>query len=326
MFHKYDYVLAVYEEKSFTKAAAKLFISQPTLSVAIKNIEAQLGAPLFERTGSQIVPTDVGREYLAAAQRIQQIEREFSHKLGDIYGLETGSLTVGGSNYLSCYVLPKIITRFSADHPKIAVTPVEGTSLTLAKMIENEELDLVVDSFEGVAEQYECTPLLSERVLLCVPAEAPINKGLEKFCILPEQIQNGSINLDEVPSLSITHFAKENFILLKSGHNMHHRAMRAFERAGITPNVLFFVDQLNISYAICESGMGPCFVTDTFIHYSRPHENVRLYKISEEPNRRTLYIAYKKNRYCSIAMREFIRTAQNIVGQENNLPQKEILL
>ena len=317
MFHKYEYVLAVYNEKSFTRAAQKLFISQPTLSVAIKNIEAQLGAPLFERTGSQIVPTDIGFEYLAAAQRIQQIEREFSHKLGDIYGLETGSLSVGGSNYLSCYVLPKIMTRFSAEHPKITVTPIEGTSLTLAKMIESEELDLVVDSFEGMSDQYHCVPLLSERVLLCVPADAPINKGLEQSCILPEQIRNNTVDLDAIPALSIRHFAKENFILLKSGHNMHHRAMRAFEKIGISPNVLFFVDQLNISHAICESGMGACFVTDTFIRYTHPHEKVRLYKISEEPNRRTLYIAYKKNRYCSTAMREFIRTAQSVIGQSN---------
>ncbi len=315
MFHKYEYVLAVYEEKSFTKAATKLFISQPTLSVAIKNIEAQLGAPLFERTGSQIVPTDVGREYLASAQKILQIEREFSHKLGDIYGLETGSITVGGSNYLSCYMLPKIMTRFSANHPKISVTPVEGTSLTLAKMIESEELDLVIDSFEGLTEQYECTPLLSESILLCVPADAPINNGLEQYCILPKDLQNGTIRLDEIPSLPIRHFANEKFILLKSGHNMHYRAMRAFEAAGISPSVRFFVDQLNISYAIAESGMGVCFVTDTFVHYARPRENIRLYKISEEEDRRTLYIAYKKNRYCSSAMREFIRTTQEMIAQ-----------
>ena len=315
MFHKYEYVLAVYEEKSFTKAAQKLFISQPTLSVAIKNIENRLGAPLFERTGTQIVPTEVGREYLSAAEKIQQIEREFSHKLGDIYGLETGALTVGGSNYLSCYVLPKIMTRFSAKYPKISVTPIEGNSLTLAKMIESEELDIVFDSFEETRDQYECTPLLSECVLLCVPAEAAVNEGLEQFCILPKDIQSCRVNLDEMPSLSIRRFADEKFILLKSGNNMHHRAKRAFEMAGITPTVPFFVDQLNISYALSESGMGVCFVTDTYIHYARPRENVRLYKISEEADRRTLYVAYKKNRYCSSAMREFISMAKEMMEQ-----------
>ncbi len=317
MFQKYDYVLAVAHEKSFTKAAQKLFISQPTLSVAIKNIETALGAPLFERTGSQVLPTEVGREYIAAAEKIQQIEKEFSNKLGDIYRLETGSLAVGGSNYLSCYVLPKIITRFSAEHPKIGVTPVEANSISLAKMIESEEVDLVIDSFEDVTDQYECHPLLSECVLLCVPAEFSINKGLEDYCILPEQLQNGSADLDQIPSLPIRRFAEEKFILLKSGNNMYHRAKRAFESAGITPTVPFLVDQLNISYALAESGLGICFVTDTFVHYARPHENIRLYKIDEEAERRTLYVAYKKNRYCTHAMREFISTAQKIIGASN---------
>ena len=57
MFRKYKYVLAVYEEKCFTKAAKRLFISQPSLSVAIRNIENMLGAPLFERSGAEIKPT-----------------------------------------------------------------------------------------------------------------------------------------------------------------------------------------------------------------------------------------------------------------------------
>ena len=320
MFHKYNYVLAVYEEKSFSKAAQKLSISQPTLSVAIKNIEVELGAQIFERTGAQIVPTEIGREYIASAEKILQTEREFSQRLSDIYGLETGAVTVGGSNYISCYVLPKIITRFSAEHPKITVTTVEGNSLTLAKMIEDEEIDIVVDSFEEMMDQYEYTPLLTERVLLCVPASLSVNEGLGDYAILPHQIQSGEIDLDNAPSLPIRRFANETFILLKNGHDMHHRAKCVFEAGSITPTVPFFVDQLNISYALAESGLGICFVTDTFVRYARPNEAVRLYKIDEEPERRTMFVAHKKDRYCTRAMREFILTADQILGQHTELP------
>jgi DNA-binding transcriptional LysR family regulator len=186
-------------------------------------------------------------------------------------------------------------------------------------MIATEELDLVFDSFEKFTDQYERIPLLSERILLCVPAESSVNQGLENYYILPTDIQTGRINLDEMPSLSIRHFANEKFILLKSGHNMNYRAMRAFEAAGMSPDVRFSVDQLNISYAIAESGMGVCFLTDTFVNYARPRENIRLYKISEEADNRTLYVAYKKNRYCSSAMREFISTAKDLIGQSELL-------
>ena len=166
-------------------------------------------------------------------------------------------------------------------------------------------------------DQYEYTPLLSERVLLCVPAEFPINEELQDYALLPQSIREGNVDLDQAPSLPIRCFAKEKFILLKSGHDMHHRAQRAFDAGKITPSVPFYVDQLNISYALAESGLGICFVTDTFVHYARPNENIRLYKIDEEPERRIMFVAHKKNRYCTHAMREFILTAQQILGQPN---------
>ena len=136
MFSKYTYVYAVYEAGSFTKAAEKLFISQPSLSVAIKNIENEIGAPLFERTGSGAIPTEIGREYLRTAQKIKSAEQEFTNRLHDIYSLETGSISVGDTNYLCSYVLPRIITRFKILYPKIEVTLTEANSTLLGEMIE----------------------------------------------------------------------------------------------------------------------------------------------------------------------------------------------
>jgi len=87
MFEKIDYVYAVYKEGNFTKAAQKLFISQPSLSVAVKGVEAEIGAPLFERSGARVTLTEVGREYIAAAEKIMSIRQDFEKRLGDIYGL-----------------------------------------------------------------------------------------------------------------------------------------------------------------------------------------------------------------------------------------------
>jgi DNA-binding transcriptional LysR family regulator len=81
MFKKYDYVYAVYEEGSFTKAAKKLFISQPTLSVAIKSVEEEIGAPIFERDSAGVKLTEVGREYIAAAEKIISAKEDFEKAL-----------------------------------------------------------------------------------------------------------------------------------------------------------------------------------------------------------------------------------------------------
>lgn len=311
MFSKHKYVYAVYKEESFTRAAQKLFISQPSLSAAIKNIENEVGAPLFERSGGRVRPTEIGREYLVAVEQIMSAENDFKRKINDIYALDKGSITVGGTNYLSSYVLPKIITGFSALHPSIEVTLVEANSQSLGAMVRDERIDIVVDSFEGIGELYEGYSLVKEKILLCVPSDLAVNKDLEKYRITYEMLCEGRI--DEIPSAPMANFKEEGFILLKNGNDMHDRAMRIFDHCGITPKVLFSVDQLNISYALAESGMGLCFVTDTLVKYGGIHGGLSFYNVGEEHDGRTLYIAYKRGRYCTHAMREFMRVAKTLI-------------
>lgn len=313
MFEKIDYVYAVYKEKSFTRAAEKLFISQPSLSAAVKTVEKEVGAPLFDRTGANITLTEVGKEYILAAEKIISVREDFCRKLSDIFALETGKLTVGGTNYLSSYVLPKIVNKFTALHPKIEVTLAEAKSVSLSEMLQREEIDVVIDSFDETVNEYAGTPLASERILLCVPAESAVNAGLEAFRIFPDDIYEGKIRLDEVPTVPMNRFQDESFVLLKSGNDMYNRATRIFERANIAPKVAFSVDQMNIAYALADSGMGLCFMTDTFFKYGKTRGNVVLYNVGKEAGSRTLYIAYKKNKYLSRALTEFINVAKQVI-------------
>lgn len=311
MFNKYKYVYMLYKEGNFTRAAEKLFISQPSLSVAIKNIENEIGAELFERTGSGVRLTEVGKEYIAATQKIIAVENEFKSKVHDIKYLESGQITVGGSNYLSSYVLPKIINAFTALYPKITVSLVEANSCNLLDMLGREQVDIIVDNLDNT-DEYKGYPLASEKILLCVPKDSSINVGLEQYQIHPDSIYNKTVDIDSAQCVPIEKFKNEKFILLKPGNNMHHYAMKIFKKGNIEPHVVFHVDQLNISYALVDSGVGLSFVTDTFFKYGRFRENVMLYKVSEECSR-TLYIAHKKDKYCSKAMTEFIKVAREVI-------------
>lgn len=292
MFQKYKYVLAVYREQSFTNAARALFISQPSLSVAIQNIEKQIGAPLFERSGSSVTPTEIGRAYIAAAEKIHCAEEEFGRQLSEINGLQTGKLVVGGSNYLSSDVLPRIISQFRARHPGVEIVLTEANSTHLRQMLLREEVDLVIDNFED-ADHYELHPLAQEQILLCVP---------------------GGKGTDVIEDAEISRFADASFVLLKPENDMYNRAMEIFAGSGITPNVVFSVDQLNIAYALTESGLGACFLPDTFFQYRKRMADVALYRIDHPSTSRTLYIGYKKGRYCTCAMSEFITITREIIG------------
>ena len=313
MFEKYKYVLAVYKEQSITGAANKLFISQPSLSVAIRSIEKKIGCPLFERSGSGVRPTEVGMAYIAAAQKIQFEEDAFRKQFEDINGLQTGRLVIGGSNYLSSDVIPQLVSRFRRLYPGVELVPVEANSVHLREMLSNEEVDLVIDNFEDYPDLVECYPLLEEHILLCLPGDRPIHQSLKQFRILPESIYADPGCLTAVTPLDISVFRDEPFVLLKSGNDMFDRGMQIFDTGNVVPNVVFSVDQLNISFALAESGSGACLITDTFFKYRKHSTDTVLYKINHPAAGRTLHIAHKKNRYCTRAMTEFINIARELI-------------
>lgn len=313
MFSKYNYVYEIYKQGSFTSAAEKLFISQPSLSAAIKNIEKKLGAELFERTGKGVNLTEVGKEYIIAAEKIMNTEKDFANKVNDIFNLDVGHIRVGGTNYMSSYILPKVINRFTQLYPRIDVTLTEGNSRNLCNMIKNEQIDIIIDSFDDNIEEYQGYSLFNERILLCVPEDREINDRLKEFHIQPDDIYNSNVDLNRIPFVPVDVFKDEKFILLKSGNDMYNRAVSILNKSNISPDVAFRVDQLNISYALVASGMGVCFATDTFFKYGKFRNNVLLYNVSEDHCNRTLYIAHKKNKYCSRAMSEFIKVAKEVI-------------
>lgn len=311
MFQNFKYVYTLYEEGNFTKAAQKLFISQPSLSAAVKKIEKEIGADLFERRSTGVRLTEIGQVYIDAAEKILRAENQFKREIHDIQGLESGHIILGGSNYLSSYVLPKIINRFTSLHPKITISLMEANSCNLIQLMDKEQVDIIIDNIEP-SDRYVSYPLLKEEILLCVPKKNPINQGLEKYQITPEQIYAEDTQIESVAPIELKTFKNEKFILLKPGNNMYNRAMELFEKHHIEPNVTFFVDQLNISYAMTDSEVGLSFVPDTFFKYGQFRDGVVLYKVEKQYSR-TLCCAHLRDKYCSKAINEFIRVASSVI-------------
>ncbi len=308
MFKKMDYVYMIYKEKSFTKAAEKLYISQPCLSTAIKKLEDEIGQPLFERRYSSVKPTKIGLEYIQATEKILEIQQDFESKLKDLNILEYGKINIGGTNYVTSYILPHIISEFSRLYPKIEINLVEAKSVELEKMLDNEDIDLLIDSFDSASPTQECFPLLEEKIMIAVPKSFKCNKGLENYQINTENI---SSDLDKSP-VSIKHFRQEKFILLKSGNNMYKHANNIFHKAGITPDISFKLDQLSTSYSLAASECGICFITDTVFKYHKYTDDIFVYNL-KECAKRMLYVVKKKNRFCSHAMNKFIELSKQCI-------------
>ena len=120
------YVYEVYKERSFTKAAQNLYISQPSLSARIKKIEEIIGEPLFDRSTTPLQLTEVGKVYIEAAEEITQIEQRVENYINDLAGLKTGNLAVGASTLFAAYVVPSLITQFNQKFPDVHIQLIEG--------------------------------------------------------------------------------------------------------------------------------------------------------------------------------------------------------
>lgn len=304
MFRYMDYALAVYEEKSFTKAAEKLFISQPSLSLTIKKLEDMLGMPVFERGGKMITLTSAGERYIAAAKEIGRIKTGFENELDDMVNLRRGKITVGSTYFISSYILPGILRAFKEKYPGIAVSLAVDSSVSLVHMLERGEVDFVIDN--DMSEHNDCDqiPVLKEKILLGIPRDFEINKRLSDKRLTEREIKSGKYSAGK--KICVSRLCGEKFILLKTGNKMREISDTFFAAAGFSPDAEFEFDQLMTSLSYAENGFGICFATDTVLRYGREYPKLCFYAPETEHSERTLYVIYKTNRYLTRASKAFI--------------------
>ena len=135
-------VYTIYREGSFSKAAQKLFLTQPALSIAIRKIEEEIGMPLFDRHYKPLRLTAAGEIYVDTAKKVLLLEQEQRQRLNDIKNLVTGSIRLGGTHYLNAYILPEILASFSRKYPGVKLDIMERSAYELSVMLAERQLDL----------------------------------------------------------------------------------------------------------------------------------------------------------------------------------------
>ena len=120
--------LFVAKEKSFSNAAAKLFLTQPAVTTKIKCLERQFGAKLFLNTSKQFQLTDASKEILPIAEEIYKKSKEIENIMASYNNVDRGVLRIGASRSLSQTYLPLIVNIFSDHYPNIQISVTEGAS------------------------------------------------------------------------------------------------------------------------------------------------------------------------------------------------------
>ena len=273
----------------------------------MKREEKTIGYPIFDRSTKPLGLTEPGKKYIETVEKILAMQEDFSEYIDDLGELKTGKLVLGGSSLYSSWVLPPIMGEFSKKYPQVQLELLEENTANLQKMLQNGEVDFLLDNCELEEEMFERQLYQKEYLILAVPKHFTINDGLEEFQISVESIRELSFLNELVPSVELSLFAKEPFILLKPENDTRIRAMELFKQCEFTPNVVFELDQQMTSYNITCSGMGISFISNTLISKVPESSDVLYYKLGDKLSCRNLYFYWKRNSYFSRVMQEFLR-------------------
>ena len=307
MFVWKKYVYEVYKERSFTKAAQNLYISQPSLSARIKKIEEIIGEPLFDRSTTPLQLTEVGKVYIEAAEEITQIEQRVENYINDLAGLKTGNLAVGASTLFAAYVVPSLITQFNQKFPDVPIQLIEGNTAELEEMLGSNALDFVIDNYHYDSILYNKELYCEENILLAVPKHFAVNEELGMYQLSYKNIKNKNYLSRKYPAVPLGRFADLPFIMLTQGNDTRTRGDRLCRNVGFKPNIVLEFNQQSTAYMASSTQLGATFISDILVSQLPTFENLVYYKLDGEEAKRKVFFYYKTHKYKTRVMEEFIR-------------------
>lgn len=307
MFVWKKYVYEVYKERSFTKAAQNLYISQPSLSARIKKIEEIIGEPLFDRSTTPLQLTEVGKVYIEAAEEITQIEQRVENYINDLAGLKTGNLAVGASTLFAAYVVPSLITQFNQKFPDVHIQLIEGNTAELEEMLGSNALDFVIDNYHYDSILYNKELYCEENILLAVPKHFAVNEELGMYQLSYKNIENKNYLNQKYPAVPLGRFADLPFIMLTQGNDTRTRGDRLCRNVGFKPNIVLEFNQQSTAYMASSTQLGATFISDILVSQLPTFENLVYYKLDGEEAKRKVFFYYKTHKYKTRVMEEFVR-------------------
>lgn len=286
------YILAIARHKSISKAAEALFISQPSLSKYLKNLEQQLGTRLFDRIGNGYFPTYVGERYLHYAEKIVEFGLEWDTELDDIMHQNHGRLNIAIPIMLSNSIIGPTLPIFHKQFPHVTVNMMEEVNFVAEHTLNDHTVDLTFYNVHEFPKDLDYQILGKEEMVLVLSASCPAAKKAVK--------KEGF----KYPWLDLRLLEQEDFILLYPDQNTGGIALKLFSEYSMEPHVLMHTRNSEMSIRLAMEGMAAAFAPESYYHYLKKQElsssadhASACFSIGKERIENTLIAAYQKNRY-----------------------------
>lgn len=307
MLNEMKYVYAVYQEKSFSKAAKKLYITQPALSAMVKKAEKEIGCPIFDRSTVPLRVTEYGAYYIENIEKILLAQTNVQDYYNDLYTLGKGHLSLGGSSYFCSYVLSNLIGEFQKEHPGITIDLLEGNLTDLKCGLHSQSLDLIIETALTEKDESLTRYIMGyENIILAVPSCFVENERVKDYALTFQDIKSERFTTSDFPAVPLHQLHDIPFLMMKPGNDMYKRGMTICRNAGFTPKIHMSLDQILTSFFISRNGAGAVFMRAALFRFLPETDNMIYYKLDDPLAVRPVYMASKKGRYLPRAAQSFL--------------------
>ena len=291
----------VAQEGSFTKAAKKLFRTQPAISSQIKLLEDELGEPLFQRIGKTVHLTQAGEilqkhvayifDHLDIAQR----------QIQELHGLQRGRLIIGSSDTITIYILPEILKSYRQRHPNIEIAIRNKTSLEVAELVLEGVVDFGIVTLPIEHDMLQVEVLCAyPDVAICPPDHPLANQGI----------------------VSLTKLSPYPLLLLESGSNTRRFLEQVFADYDVPLHSAMDLGSIDVIKQMVAIGLGVSIVplyavradADAQPEFRTPAEGLVVLPLKELPPRQIGVIRNRQSDYLSLAGKKFIEIAQKTLS------------
>lgn len=235
-FRQLQYFVAVAEEESFSRAAEKMNVSQPSLSKAIQSIEDEYGVTLVKRTTRSFKLTDAGELIFKQGEKLIDDYEQLKDKLSELSSDYMSEIRIGIPPVLNTIMASDMLSGFSKQHPRLKLLFTEMGSKPIISNVIKGELDVGFVLLPDDCSELSVRRIMSDEIVLVVPE----GHELAKYKAISIRL------LKDIP-----------LIMLDSTYQIYDNVMRAFDRAGIEPNIIalskswdYIVELVRLSHGI----------------------------------------------------------------------------
>jgi len=287
IFKNYQYFLTIVEHGSITKAAEALYISQPSVSKYLSQLEKRLSVKLFDHTNYPLQLTFAGERYLAYVESVMELDKQISQEFFEINTEERGKVTMGIAPWRASILLPKVLPTFVEQYPNIKVELKEGKGDYLETLIDRNHVDFGLMNLPINSRNKSYQTVFEERILLAVHDENPLSS----------EIRDNELQLERL--------MEERVIILKKGQNLASTIDSLFTTHNLYPKKSFETENVTTALRLVAKNFGITFVHESAKYYE-DLSDINLFSVSRPPLTSKLAAVYKTNSELSWASRRLI--------------------